>query len=586
MSAVISNVTTPFKRLKWGFIPQRRIIDEDEDGNFIDTDHDSTTKENSSEKNSSINIIEKDTSSDNQNSSSDDSSTTLEYRDESNRPWWKFFDEYEYRVKSSTKNSKKWYKWFHEDDTTEEKKLISKLDIILTFYGLMIYFVRYLSQTNLVNAYVGGMKEDLKMFGNELIDTQVVFNIGNVIFQLIFSFIIYAYPLNYVLPGLDVCWSVLTIVTAEVNNVASLKAIRFWIGAAESPFYVSYHYLLASWYRGSTGEIARRAGCFYFGQFLGVLTSGLIAGAVERAFGGIYGSSWRWIFRIDGIISLVVGIIGFYSIPGTPSDCYSIFLSDEDIRAARRRMKRDNVDPRPRTDVYKHFFDKSVWISIFTSWHFYVLTIWCILLWSNANGPSGAYALWLKSLKNDDGTPRFGAGQLQDYTALTPALGLVWLILTCSFADLLSSRWGAVIFSQVLNVICNLLLAIWNIPEGAKWFAWCLQYTSWSASPVMYSFQGDICRMDSRKRSVLLVLMNTIAQAFNIWISKLIWPTVEAPRYLKGFTTTTAISFSLILWTLVVLYFYKKQERSNALKNGIYLINSDKEKNVDHVDKT
>ena len=28
-------------------------------------------------------------------------------------------------------------------------------------------------------------------------------------------------------------------------------------------------------------------------------------------------------------------------IPGTPQDCYSIFLSDEEIRIARRRMKAD-----------------------------------------------------------------------------------------------------------------------------------------------------------------------------------------------------------------------------------------------------
>ena len=46
-------------------------------------------------------------------------------------------------------------------------------------------------------------------------------------------------------------------------------------------------------------------------------------------------------FIIDGIISVVIGIIGFYMIPGTPQDCYSIFLSDEEIRIARRRMKAD-----------------------------------------------------------------------------------------------------------------------------------------------------------------------------------------------------------------------------------------------------
>ena len=45
-------------------------------------------------------------------------------------------------------------------------------------------------------------------------------------------------------------------------------------------------------------------------------------------------------FIIDGIISVVIVFWILYD-PGTPQDCYSIFLSDEEIRIARRRMKAD-----------------------------------------------------------------------------------------------------------------------------------------------------------------------------------------------------------------------------------------------------
>ena len=48
-------------------------------------------------------------------------------------------------------------------------------------------------------------------------------------------------------------------------------------------------------------------------------------------------------------------------IPGTPQDCYSIFLSDEEIRIARRRMKADQKDSKPRENAVKYFFNKDIW---------------------------------------------------------------------------------------------------------------------------------------------------------------------------------------------------------------------------------
>ncbi|ODV81678.1 putative permease [Suhomyces tanzawaensis NRRL Y-17324] len=562
MSAVIS----PFKRLKWGFLPVRRIVDEDEYGNILDEPEIKPAKSNDS--------LEKEHSA-NQEVQDAASIDTLEYRDEKDRKWWKFFDEYEYRVDAKTKKNRKWYKWFHDSDTPEERRVILKIDLLLTLYSLAAYWVKYLDQTNLNNAYIGGLKESIGMKGNDLVNTQVMFSVGNIVFQLPFMYILYALPLNYVLPTLDICWSILTVCLYRVTSVGQLKVLRFFIGAFEAPSYIAYHALFASWFKGSTGEITRRAGFYYFGQYLGILTSGLLSGAIERHMGGKNGhEAWQWIFIMDGIISVIVGIIGFYMIPGTPQDCYSIFLSDDDIRIARRRMRADQKDAKPRENPVKHFFKPDIWKSIFSSWHIYVLSLWNIFCWNNNNGTSGAYALWLQSLKNSDGTKRFNRGDLQDYTALTPGLGILWLAIISSFADLFESRWAAIVISQVFNIIGNVILAVWHVPERAKWFAFCLQYFGWAMAPTLYSWQGDICRRDIRERQVVLVTMNILAQQSTAWIAVLVWKTVEAPRYLKGFTFTACSAFALILWTFVVLYFYKKEERLYARENGIVIYNS------------
>lgn len=550
---IMGFLTDPIKRLKWGFLPTRREVEDE-----IEVD---VVEEKSNEK-------------DEVSSGSTADGPVLEYRDELQRKWYKFFDEYEYRLNSKTRSQHKWFKWFNENDTAAERKLITKLDIILTFYSLMAYWVKYLDQTNINNAYIGGMKEGVGMKGNDLVNVQVMFKIGNIIFQIPFMYVLYGLPLNFVLPALDVCWSILTVCIYRVESVGQLKAIWFFVGAFEAPAYLAYQYLFGCWYK--VDEMARRSMIYYFGQFLGLMTSGLLSGAIERNLDGTNGlAAWQWIFIVDGILSVVVGFIGFYVLPGTPTDCYSIFLSDDEIRLARKRLKDNKTATRPDKDLVKSLFSVKLWKRILGSWEIYVLSLWNIFCWNNNNGTSGSYVLWINSLLDKNGNPRYGKGEKQDYTALTPGLGLLWLFITCTLADLSHSRWGALIFSQVFNLIGNILLAVWNIPERAKWFAFCLQYFGWAMAPVLYSWQNDICRHDAQVRSVVLVWMNMLAQSTTAWTSVLVWKTVEAPRYLKGYSFTAACALALSLWTFVVLWFYKRSERQNAREQGIVILDSE-----------
>lgn len=544
MSSKFSGITVPLRRLKWGFIPVKRQVDDIEETETINLSEDKETI-----------IIKDEIDIDNQD---------LEYRDEANRSWWKFFDEYEYRINKSTRSKHKWFKWFNESDTPAERKLIIKLDITLAFYSLMAYWAKYLDQTNLNNAYVSGMKEDLGFKGNDLVNTQAMFTVGSIIFQIPFMYILYRMPMNYILPLLDIAWSCFTLAIYKVENVGQLKVMRFFVGVFEAPAYLAYQFLFGSFYKYD--EIVRRSMIYYIGQYLGICTSGLLQGKLFSSFhmkNGLEG--WRWMMIFDAVISFAVGLIGFYVLPGTPKDCYSIWLTDDEIRLARSRLKKNNT---ASTDFSKKFFDKDVWWKILTSWQTYVLSIWNIFCWNNNNGTSGAYLLWLKSLK------RYSIPKINQLSAMSPALGILWLILTGLYSDLLHSRWQALVISQMFNFIGNVILAAWYVPESAKWFAFMLQYMGWAAAPTLYSWQNDICRRDVQVRAVTLVIMNILAQTFSAWISVIVWATTEQPRFLKGYTWTAIAAFLLASWTFVVLYFYKRDEKKFARENGIVLYNS------------
>lgn len=231
----------PWRRLKWGFIPVRREVTdldageakelvpsevEKEEGTSLELSGDRTssadgelTKEEFRETKKNLDTASTDISE-------------YEYKDEANRKWYKFFDEQEYRIKKSQASNNKWYSWFNAGTSTKEKKLLLKLDVLLAFYSCLAYWVKYLDTVNLNNAYVSGMQEELKFKGNDLVHTQVMFTVGNIIFQIPFLFLLNRVPLNYLLPVLDLCWSLLTVGEAYVNNVPHLKAIRFFVGAS------------------------------------------------------------------------------------------------------------------------------------------------------------------------------------------------------------------------------------------------------------------------------------------------------------------------------------------------------------------
>lgn len=56
----------------------------------------------------------------------------------------------------------------HGQRSPEERDLVRRLDIYLMTFGCVSQVIKYLDQSNISNAYVSGMKEDLGLYGNEL----------------------------------------------------------------------------------------------------------------------------------------------------------------------------------------------------------------------------------------------------------------------------------------------------------------------------------------------------------------------------------------------------------------------------------
>lgn len=486
-----------------------------------------------------------------------------EIRDEANRSWFRaIFDEYEYKPKIL--KDQKFWQWFSKEDTREERILVTKLDFLICLYSFAMYFVKYLDQANISNAYVSGMKEDLGMKGNDLVVTQIVYIVGAIVFQIPFMFMISKFPTLFILPALDLGWGMFTLAIYRAHNVRELQAYRFFVGCFESAFYPTVNYIFGSWYKPT--EYSRRAGFYYCGQFLGVLTAGLLQSTVYKNLNGTLGlAGWRWMFIISAIITIPVGIVGFFLLPGTPSKCYSLFLTDREIYLSRKRMRDANVALESNGPK---FYEWKLWKKILSDWRYVSFVTLIIFMWNSGNSGSSAYILWLKSLK------KYSIPLINQYSAITPALGIIYVLTTAYIADNLRSRFAALMYSYFFNILGNVLLSIWHLPQGVLWFAFCLQYYATGGYSVINSWASDATRSDPTIRAITTVSMNMLGQTSTLITMYFVWPTVDAPRYLVGFTFTTACAVCCVIMVTIILIFYKRDERRNAHLYGILLYNS------------
>lgn len=248
-------------------------------------------------------------------------------------------------------------------------------------------------------------------------------------------------------------------------------------------------------------------------------------------------------FIITALMTIPVGISGFFIWPGTPARPNLRFLTHEELTLAKFRLETDKND----VTEDKHQTNIQLLRSIFTDWKIYVLTFWSCLFWNAGGTSSGGYLLWLKSLK------RYDSVKVNELGTTAPALGIGYVLFINFASDLFLGRTGALSLAQGMNFIGMVILAIWRVPESAKWVAFNLQYFSVAMSSVLYSWVNTICRGNTQERSIILVIVNLVAQSSTAWTSVLVFKTVEAPRFLKGWTFAGTCAFACIAFTVAVI---------------------------------
>ncbi|KAE8321610.1 major facilitator superfamily domain-containing protein [Aspergillus sergii] len=447
---------------------------------------------------------------------------------------------------------RKWvsYIWDTFDKSPEERKLMFKLDSAILTFASLGYFIKYLDQININNAFVSGMKEDLGMYGNELNYMQACWTVGYVIGEIPSNILLTRIRPRYWIPAMELLWTVLTFSMSRCHTSTQFYVLRFFIGLAESTFYPGMQYIIGSWYRRD--ELAKRSCIFHTSSGIASMFSGYLMAAVYNLEGRGGFRGWQWLFIVDGIISLPVALSGFFILPDVPEISNPWYLTKDEVALSQKRMQlegRKNREPYTRSKLKK----------IFTSWHIYLLTVLYITFNNGAAGSQPVFQQWLK----DSTDPKYSVGQINAYPTTTAAVQVVTTLAYAWSSDtfLNGKRWPPIIFGAIINIICYVSLAVWDIPNGWKWTCYILAGAGYGLSGLCMAWAHEICSSDNEERSLVIGSMNEMAYVFQAWLPQVVWQQVDAPQYRKGFITVSILSVILIATTLWIRELDLKERR-------------------------
>ena len=445
--------------------------------------------------------------------------------------------------------------WNPPGRSSYEKRLVFKLDWIILAYCCLSFFIRYLDQSNVKNAYISGMKEDLHMHGSMYNWLNQCFYICYGVFSIFTTLLITKFSPHIILPIFEVLWGLMCLLVITCKNYPSIMVVRGIQGALESISYPAIQYILGSWYTSS--ELSARTAIFVASGSAGGMFGGYIQTGVHSSLDGKCGMpGWKWMFVIDFIITIPIAVLGYFLLPGSPEKPrHSLFLSPKDYEYCKRRMQVvKNVES-------INTFNYSIFKRSLYSWQFYIFGLGYVL--SQLVEESVNY--WGIVLE-DQG---YNLSDRNNFPTIQSAVKVVSCVIFGLYSDLRGKRWDTYLIICFLWISGLSILVKYDVPRAAQFYANCILGVCAPFSVVILSWANEMCKEDNQLRAFVLGSVNFLFQIVDTPYLIIVWDTSNAPRYSLGMCLSLVFCCFLVLFCGLVVMFDRYQNRIRDLFDSI-----------------
>ncbi|KAK8233864.1 major facilitator superfamily domain-containing protein [Phyllosticta capitalensis] len=225
-----------------------------------------------------------------------------------------------------------------ETGAVNEKKLLAKLDLRLLPGVAVLYLLSFLDRSNVANAKLEGLTEDVHMTGNQYLTSLTLYFIGYVLFEIPCNVILKRTTPKLWLPTLTLVWGIVATLMGCTQNLSGFFAVRFFLGVAESGLFPGVVYYLSNWYKRT--ERVYRVALFFSAASLAGAFGGILAWGIGHMAGVAGQKGWRWIFWLEGILTVVVSLVAYFFICNYPDT--ASFLTPKERKVVVSRLTADS----------------------------------------------------------------------------------------------------------------------------------------------------------------------------------------------------------------------------------------------------
>jgi MFS transporter, ACS family, tartrate transporter len=218
-----------------------------------------------------------------------------------------------------------------------------------------------------------------------------------------------------------ITWGLASGAFALIGGPTSFLVLRFLLGAAEAGFFPGVILYLTYWYPAVYR--AKIVGVF----MVAIPVAGMIGSPVSGAVLGMDGilglGGWQWIFILEAVPAILLGIYAFVGLTDRPEHAHWLARDQQSWLIGMLTAERTRV-PKVRHE--------SVW-RVMTNKHVLIMA----LVYSGAAGASTSLALWMPQLVKPFGLTNFQTGLVN---AIPFAIAAVWMILWGRSSDRTGER--------------------------------------------------------------------------------------------------------------------------------------------------
>lgn len=446
----------------------------------------------------------------------------------------------------------------------EEKKVMFKVDCYLLITIFWMYLLSYMDRTNVGNAKVAGMEEDLNLSSSMYSNVLIVFFIFYVVFEVPANLLMVKLGPSIFIPSIMAIWGALTCCMAAVKTYGQLVALRALVGIFEAGFAPGILLILSSWYKKK--EQSKAFAVYILAAILSGAVGGIIAGLITKHLHSARGiEGWRWLFIVEGAATIGIALIAYFTLLPLPQNLKpGRRFNKREIDIAFNRLKNDNIDNNDGDHI-------TPWGALLTNLKSYrvLLLIIGYMVIVGSSTLSYFYPTLVEGLGYE--------GDMIQYMTI-PIYGAAFVLnLGLSFFSdryiqyrgwiLTTLLCGAGIFSVVVTT---------RYGYTTRYAMLCLMASClWAANSLALSYAASILSdKDAKTRGVGLALINALGNLAQIYGSYL-FPSTDKPKYLMGFGVITGMCFLGFANYILISLYVRKKFKAEELAT-VPVISSDK----------